>query len=77
MEKVGAAGDIAAIGSFFALLQKYILDRKRWRARDELRIAIVTWIERKYHHRSRQARLGRLAPIEYETIMNPAVRRAT
>ena len=38
-----------------------------------LRIAIVTWIERKYHRRRRQARLGRLTPIEYETIMNPAV----
>ncbi|MEY8656079.1 IS3 family transposase [Brachybacterium paraconglomeratum] len=73
MGKVGAAGDNAAMESFFALLQKNVLDRKRWRTRDELRIAIVTWIERKYHRRRRQARLGRLTPIEYETIMNPAV----
>ncbi|WP_396415553.1 IS3 family transposase [Kocuria sp. p3-SID1428] len=73
MGKVGAAGDNAAIKSFFALLQKNVLDRKRWRTRDDLRIAIVTWIERKYHRRRRQARLGRLTPIEYETIMNPAV----
>ena len=29
--------------------------------------------ERTYHRRRRQARLGRLTPIEYETIMNPAV----
>ncbi|MCM3331400.1 IS3 family transposase [Kocuria palustris] len=72
MGKVGAAGDNAAMESFFALLQKNVLDRKRWRTRDELRIAIVTWIERKYHRRRRQARLGRLTPIEYETIMNPA-----
>ncbi|MGP5128606.1 IS3 family transposase, partial [Brachybacterium tyrofermentans] len=42
-----------------------------WRTRDELRIAIITWIERTYHRRRRQARLGRLTPIEYETIMNP------
>ena len=73
MGQVGAAGDNAAMESFFALLQKNVLDRKRWRTRDELRIAIVTWIERKYHRRRRQARLGRLTPIEYETIMNPAV----
>ena len=73
MGKVGAAGDNAAMESFFALLQKNVLDRKRWRTRDELRIAIVTWIERTYHRRRRQARLGRLTPIEYETIMNPAV----
>ena len=73
MGQVGAAGDNAAMESFFALLQKYVLDRKRWRTREELRIAIVSWIERTYHRRRRQARLGRLTPIEYETIMNPAV----
>lgn len=69
--RVGAAGDNAAMEPFFALLQKNVLDRKRWRTRDELRIAIITWIERTYHRRRRQARLGRLTPIEYETIINP------
>ncbi len=44
--------------------------------RDELRIAIVTWIERTYHRRRRQASLGRLTPIEYETIMTPAANAA-
>ncbi|MFB9999494.1 MULTISPECIES: IS3 family transposase [Brachybacterium] len=73
MGKVGAAGDNAAMESFFALLQKNVLDRKRWRTREELRIAIITWIERTYHRRRRQARLGRLTPIEYETIMDPTV----
>ncbi len=73
MGKVGAAGDNAAMESFFALLQKNVLARRRWRAREKLRIAIITWIERTYHRRRRQARLGRLTPIEYETIMNPAV----
>ncbi|GAP79986.1 mobile element protein [Brachybacterium sp. SW0106-09] len=73
MGKVGAAGDNAAMESFFALLQKNVLDRKRWRTREELRIAIITWIERTYHRRRRQARLGRLTPIEYETIMNQTV----
>ncbi|WP_260857965.1 IS3 family transposase [Kocuria rhizophila] len=73
MGQVGAAGDNAAMESFFALLQKNVLDRKRWRTREELRIAIITWIVRTYHRRRRQTRLGRLTPIEYETIMNPAV----
>ena len=54
--------------SFFALLQKNVLDRQRWSTRDELRIAVVTWIEKTYHRRRRQARLGRLTPIEFETI---------
>ncbi len=73
MGQVGAAGDNAAMESFFALLQKNVLDRKRWRTREELRIAIITWIERTYHRHRRQARLGRLTPVEYEAIMNPAV----
>jgi len=69
MGQVGSAGDNAAMESFFALLQKNVLDRRRWATRDELRIAIVTWIERTYHRRRRQAVLGRLTPIEFETIM--------
>lgn len=73
MGKVGAAGDNAAMESFFALLQKNVLARRFWASRDELRIAIVTWTERTYHRRRRQVRLGRLTPIEYETMMNLAV----
>ncbi len=71
MGQVGSAGDNAAMESFFALLQKNVLNRRTWTTRDELRIEIVTWIERTYHRRRRQARLGRLTPIEYEMIMTP------
>jgi len=71
MGQVGSAGDNAAMESFFSLLQKNVLDRRSWTTRDELRIEIVTWIERTYHRRRRQARLGRLTPIEYEMIMTP------
>lgn len=71
MGQVGSAGDNAAMESFFALLQGNVLDRRRWATRDQLHIAIVTWIERTYHRRRRQAALGRLTPIEYETIMTP------
>jgi len=46
-----------------------VLDRRQWATRQELRIAIVTWIERTYHRRRRQASLGRLTPVEYETVM--------
>ncbi|PAU80334.1 hypothetical protein CK505_18105 [Kocuria sp. WN036] len=77
MGRVGAAGDNAAMESFFALLQKNVLDRRRWATRQELRMAIVVWIERTYHRRRRQAALGRLTPIEYETIMTtPALQAA-
>ncbi|MEU4345687.1 IS3 family transposase [Nocardia sp. NPDC023852] len=76
MGRVGAAGDNAAMESFFALLQKNVLDRRSWCSRAELRIAIVTWIERTYHRRRRQTALGRLTPVKYETIMTPAASQA-
>jgi len=68
MGRVGAAGDNAAMESFFSLLQKNVLDRRCWNTREELRIAIVTWIERTCHRRRRQSGLGRLTPIEFEAI---------
>ena len=76
MGRVGAAGDNAAMESFFSLLQKNVLDRRRWDTREQLRIAIVTWIERTYHRRRRQHTLGRLTPIEYETIMTAPASQA-
>src|SRR3954467_15341216 len=39
MGRVGAAGDNAAMESFFALLQKNVLNRRTWATREELRIA--------------------------------------
>ncbi|BBY99586.1 hypothetical protein MFAL_30530 [Mycolicibacterium fallax] len=72
MGRVGACGDNAAMESFFALLQRNVLDRKRWPTRAELRLAIVTWIERTYHRRRRQRALGRLTPIEFELLHTPA-----
>ena len=65
--QVGAAGDDAAMESFFALLQKNVLNRRSWATRDGRRIATVTWIGRIYHRRRRQTRLGRLALVEYKS----------
>jgi putative transposase len=76
MGRVGAAGDNAAMESFFSLLQKNVLDRRRWDTREELRIAIITWIERTYHRRRRQAALGRLTPVEFEAIMTTPASQA-
>ena len=76
MGRVGAAGDNAAMESFFSLLQKNVLDRRVWNTREELRIAIVTCIERTYRRRRRQAALGRLTPVEYELIMTTTATQA-
>ena len=68
MGRVGACGDNAAMESFFALLQKNVLNTRRWNTREELRLAIITWIETRYNRRRRQRRLGRLTPVEFEMI---------
>lgn len=70
--RVGACSDKAAIESFFSLLQKNVLNRRKWQTRDELRLAILTWIEKTYHRRRRQDVLGRLTPIEFETLLQTA-----
>ena len=66
MGRVASAGDNAAMESWHALLQKNVLDRRRWRTRDELHNAVVFWIEHTYNRRRRQRALGKLTPVEYE-----------
>ena len=72
MGRVGACADNAAMESFFSLLQKNVLDRRRRQTREQLRLAIVVWIEKTYHRRRRQDRLGRLTPLEFETLHQAA-----
>ena len=70
MGRVGAAGDNAAMESFFSLLQTNVLDRQRWATREDLAVAVITWIERTYNRR-RQRALGKLTPLEFETVQHP------
>lgn len=72
MGRVGTCADNAAMESFFALVQKNVLNSQRWKTREELRLAIATWIEKTYNRRRRQRGLGRLTPVEYETIYSVA-----
>lgn len=53
MGRVGACADKAAMEPFFSPLKKNVLDRRRWLTRQDLRLAITTWIERTYHCRRR------------------------
>ena len=68
MGRVASSPDNAAMESFFALLQKNVLNRHPWASRAELRLAMITWIEKPYHRRRRQRRLGKLTPVEFEAI---------
>ncbi len=62
--------------SFFSLLQKNVLNRQRWDTGEELRLAMITWIEKFYHRRRRQRALGKLTPIEFELLHKPAAAAA-
>jgi putative transposase len=64
----GPAPTTPAMESFFSLLQKNVLNRRHWASRHDLRLAIIGWIETTYHRRRRQHALGRLTPIEFETL---------
>ena len=72
MGRTGTCADNAAMESFFALLQNNVFNRQRWHTREELRLEIVWWIERTYHRRRRQRALGKLTPIEFETVSEVA-----
>lgn len=74
MGPVAAAGDNVAMESFFSLLQKNVLNRRRWNSRERLRIAIVTWIEGSTAAAAAAAGgaippWADLTPIEFEAIM--------
>ena len=64
--RVASAGDNAAMESLFSLHQKNVLDTQRWSTRSELRLAIITWIERTHNRRRRHRGFGKLTPVEFE-----------
>ena len=66
MGRVAAAGDHAAVESFHALRKKNVLNSQKWETREELGLAIVTWIECTYHRRRRKRRPGKMTPVEFE-----------
>jgi transposase InsO family protein len=68
MGRVASAADNAAIEPFHSLLQKNVLNTRRWETKEELRLAIVTWIENKYHRKRRKRRLRRLTPVDFEAL---------
>lgn len=72
MGRVSAAGDNASMEAFLSLLQKNVLNIRRWQTHPELRLAIVSWIETKYDRRRRQRALGKLTPVEFEMIHKAA-----
>ncbi len=60
------SGHLALPGSFYASPRVELLDRRRWRTRAELKLAISEYIEAFSNQRRRHSSLGYLSPEEFE-----------
>ena len=63
---VGDAYDNAMAESFFATLEREVLNRRRFKTQAEARMAIFEWLEGWYNPHRRHSSLGYLSPINYE-----------
>jgi putative transposase len=66
MGSVGDAYDNAMAESFFATLEREVLNRRRFKTQAEARMALFEWIEGWYNPHRRHSSLGYLSPINYE-----------
>ena len=66
MGSVGDAYDNAMAESFFASLEREVLNRRRFRSQAEARMAVFEWIEGWYNPHRRHSSLGYRSPAHYE-----------
>jgi len=66
MGSVGDAYDNAMAESFFATLERELLNRRRFKTQTEARMAVFEWIEGWYNPHRRHSSLGYLSPMNYE-----------
>jgi putative transposase len=66
MGSVGDAYDNAMAESFFATLEREVLDRRRFKSHAEARMAVFEWIEGWYNPHRRHSALGYRSPVNFE-----------
>lgn len=66
MGSVGDAYDNAMAESFFATLERELLNRRRFKTQAEARMAVFEWIEGWYNPHRRHSALGYLSPVNFE-----------
>ncbi len=69
MPSVGSTGDAydnSMAESFFATLEREVLNRRRFQSQAEARMAIFQWLEGWYNPHRRHSALGYLSPVNYE-----------
>jgi putative transposase len=68
MGTVGDAYDNAMAESFFATLEREVLNRRRYKNQAEAKMAIFDWLEGWYNPHRRHSALGRRSPVNYERL---------
>jgi len=66
MGTVGDAYDNAMAESFFATLEREVLNRRRFKTQAEAQMAIFDWLEGWYNPHRRHSSLGYRSPVNYE-----------
>ena len=72
MGSVGDAYDNAMAESFFASLERELLNRRRFKSQAEARMAVFEWIEGWYNPHRRHSSLGYRSPVNYERAHHQA-----
>jgi transposase InsO family protein len=70
MSRPGNCYDNAPAESFFGTLKSELVNRVRYRTREEARTSIFEWIECWYNRRRRHSSLGYLSPEAFEAQLN-------
>jgi putative transposase len=68
MGTVGDAFDNAMAESFFATLEREVLNRRRFKTQAEAKLAIFDWLEGWYNPHRRHSSLGYRSPVNYERL---------
>jgi putative transposase len=70
MSRPGNCYDNAVAESFFGTLKTELVNRTRYRTREEARSSLFAWIECWYNRRRRHSSLGYLSPEAFEAQLN-------
>lgn len=62
----GAPHDNAVTESVMATIKRECVHRHRFKTRDEVRLAVFTYVEGFYNPHRRHSTLGNLSPVEFE-----------
>jgi transposase InsO family protein len=70
MSRKGDCWDNSVAESFFATIKKELLDRQSWISKQQVKEAIVEWIECFYNRLRRHSSAGNMSPVDYENLTN-------